>query len=150
MEDVEGNGEMWLVLENKKPVVAFPDKHQAERYIPFHTQGKDPFECIMEIRHLNVADFHEHLKFVIPPRYIPSIGAGGGGGGVAAPWMPPKLGPGKPPSPFDHESVKELLEKYKIYKSEPEHYGPVPKWDEGFAGVGYDWSKYIQGQVASE
>ncbi len=135
MEICEGQDRgLWLVLEDKKPVVAFPSKEQCERYLPIHVKSREdmPIMEIVQISFLDWADTHLHIPYpggVRPP-----------GLSTIKPWLPPKLGPGIPVSgpeePLDIAKFREALEAMKRYEAPPppfgEVYGPA-KWGKSFA-----------------
>ncbi len=102
---------LWLVLEDKKPVVAFPTKEQAELYLPIHVKKREDVP-IMEIVHVSFSDGSDRIHIRNPFSGIRS-----GGVPASKPWLPPKLGPGIPVSgpeePLDIAKFREALEARK-------------------------------------
>lgn len=134
---------LWLVLEDKKPVVAFPTQEQAERYLPIHVKKREDVP-IMEIVHVSFSDGSDRMFIPYPGGVRP------GSVPASKPWLPPKLGPGIPVSgpeePLDIAKFREALEAMKRYEAPPPFGGEVygsAKWGEGVATVP-DWAKYFK------
>ncbi len=120
---------LWLVLEDKKPVVAFPSKEQAEQYCPIYVAKREDVP-IMEIVHVSFHDYYQSL--LRRPVRVPSVPPGV----TATPFIPPKLGPPIPKSgpsePLDISKFRDAIEKLRKSPTweemvKPEHYGPVGK-----------------------
>lgn len=111
---------LWLVLENKQPVVAFPYKEQAEQYMPIHVAKREDVP-IMEIVHVFFHDDYYQSLLRRPVR-IPSVPPGV----TATPYIPPKLGPGvvspggPAGGPIDYSKFREAIEKLK----------KIPTWED--------------------
>jgi len=117
---------LWLVLEDKKPVVAFPTQEQAERYLPIHVKKREDVP-IMEIVHVSFSDGSDRMFIPYPGGVRP------GSVPASKPWLPPKLTPAS-----TSKELEELLERLKHYKQEDlPPFAPIPtKWGSGTAVYG--------------
>ncbi len=131
---------LYLVLENKRPVVAFPEQWQAEQYCPIHVAKREDVP-IMEIVHISFRDSAEERLLRRPVR-VPSVPPGV----TATPFIPPKLGPGivtpggPAGDPIDISKFRDAIEKLKKVPTweemvKPEYYGP--------AGKSFDMSEWV-------
>jgi len=125
---------LWLVLEDKKPVVAFPTKEQAELYLPIHVKKREDVP-IMEIVHVSFSDGSDRMFIPYPGGVRP------GSVPASKPWLPPELGPAS-----TSKKLVELLEWLKRDKlKDPPPFAPVPtKWgsDTAVYGPGPDPIKW--------